>query len=213
MIEFQPWPKIPRLFRPVTITEKIDGTNACVVVDDNLPDAPEGERVGGGIVTTIEDNGAWFPVLVGAQSRKHTIIPEVDNYGFAKWVFDNAKYLATTLGPGRHYGEWWGQGINRGYGLKEKRFSLFNVRRWYGTEFDHPQVGLVPVIYHKRDYSEALVRVALHGLRNKGSRAVVGYDRPEGVVVFHEDAGQCFKVTIEADSKPKSLAKDMLKAA
>jgi hypothetical protein len=35
-----------------------------------------------------------------------------------------------TLGPGRHFGEWWGAGIQRRYGLTEKRFSLFNVTRW-----------------------------------------------------------------------------------
>lgn len=34
------------------------------------------------------------------------------------------------LGKGYHYGEWWGKGIQRGYGLEEKRFSLFNVSRW-----------------------------------------------------------------------------------
>lgn len=30
MIEFKAWPKIPRLFRDVIITEKIDGTNAAI---------------------------------------------------------------------------------------------------------------------------------------------------------------------------------------
>lgn len=202
MIEFEAWPKIPRLFRPVTITEKIDGTNACVVVVDAPDGAEDGERIDGGIVATIDQD----PVLVGAQSRKHTIIPEVDNYGFAGWVFDNAKYLANTLGPGRHFGEWWGKGINRGYGLNERRFSLFNVRRWYGTVFGNPQLNLVPVLYYKRDYSEALVRVGLHRLKNNGSMAAPDYDRPEGVVVYHEDANQCFKVTLEADAKPKGLA-------
>lgn len=214
MIEFQPWPKIPRLFRPVTVTEKIDGTNACVVVDTNPPaDASEGDRVDGGIVARIDQDGAWFPVLVGAQSRRHTIIPEVDNYGFASWVFSNADYLANTLGPGRHFGEWWGKGIGRGYGLPERRLSLFNVRRWYGTEFTHPQLELVPVLYHKRDYSDALVRIGMHKLMKTGSMAAPGFDRPEGVVIFFEDANQCFKVTIEQDAKPKSLASEMLPAA
>ena len=36
----------------------------------------------------------------------------------------------TFLVPGRHFGEWWGSGIQRGYGLDEKTFSLFNAYRW-----------------------------------------------------------------------------------
>lgn len=33
-IEFQPWPKIARLNREITITEKIDGTNAAVIITE-----------------------------------------------------------------------------------------------------------------------------------------------------------------------------------
>jgi hypothetical protein len=200
MIEFEPWPKIPRLFRPVTITEKIDGTNAAVVIDP-CPDPSDIATPGDNFVQVGED---WFQVA--AQSRKRMIFPTQDNYNFAAWVWENAQYLAETLGPGRHFGEWWGSGINRGYGMKEKHFSLFNVRRWHDETFDHPQLHLVPVLYHKNDYSEGLVRVALHSLNHNGSKAAPGYDRPEGLVVFHEAANQCFKVTLEDDAKPKGLA-------
>src|SRR5690242_770744 len=57
---FQAWPKIPRLFRRFIITEKIDGTNAAVVVTE------DGE--------------------VLAQSRTRFITPDSDNFGFAAWV-------------------------------------------------------------------------------------------------------------------------------
>ena len=61
--EFRAFHKIPRLFRDVIITEKIDGTNACVVV------TPDG--------------------TVLAQSRSRFITPEDDNFGFAAWVQAN----------------------------------------------------------------------------------------------------------------------------
>jgi hypothetical protein len=66
-----------------------------------------------------------------AGSRSQYITPERDNHGFARWVQDDADEL-WALGEGRHFGEWWGSGIQRGYGLQkgEKRFSLFNVARW-----------------------------------------------------------------------------------
>ena len=35
MVEFKEWPKIPRgLGEQMTITEKIDGTNACIIVEE-----------------------------------------------------------------------------------------------------------------------------------------------------------------------------------
>ena len=98
---FQPFPKIPRLFRDMVITEKLDGTNAVVYIEGD---------------TNIK-----------AGSRKRWITPEDDNFGFAKWVETNKKSLL-TLGNGFHYGEWVGPGIQSNpYNLKEKRFYLFKI--------------------------------------------------------------------------------------
>ncbi len=60
-------------------------------------------------------------------SRTRWITAQDDNHGFARWVEGNKQELL-KLGAGRHFGEWWGSGIQRGYGLQkgEKRFSLFN---------------------------------------------------------------------------------------
>jgi len=108
--EFQEFPKIARLNREVIVTEKIDGTNASVFIGEPTDFEP----------------GVF---LVGSRTR--WITPEADNHGFARWAYDHEEELR-TLGPGAHFGEWWGSGIQRGYGLEkgEKRFSLFNVARW-----------------------------------------------------------------------------------
>jgi hypothetical protein len=199
-IAFVGWPKTPRLFRGMTVTEKIDGTNSAVIIED--------------------DHGR---VVVGAQSRNRIITPgkSTDNHGFAAWVHDNADMLADILGPGRHFGEWWGSGIQRGYGLPqgEKRFSLFNVNRyetalseyyinngqvWPDLIKSH-QLGTVPVLY-RGPFDLERVRQVLDTLRFDGSCAVSGFMNPEGVVVFHEAAGQIFKATIDGDEAPKSLA-------
>ena len=79
---FQEWPKISRWDSPVTITEKIDGTNSCFVVDD-------------------------FGQEFFCQSRNKIITPQDDNAGFARWAHENAASLIEDLGPGRHFGEWW----------------------------------------------------------------------------------------------------------
>lgn len=176
-IEFQPWPKIARLNRDITITEKIDGTNAAVLI--------------------LEDG------RVAAQSRNRLITPEHDNYGFARWVADNAGALVDNLGPGRHFGEWWGAGIQRRYGLTEKRFSLFNTARYATFDLAVDGLGLVPVLY-QGPFSEGEIRNALSQLAIHGSVAAEGFMDPEGIVVFHAAARQMFKVTIKDDEAPKS---------
>jgi hypothetical protein len=194
---FEEFSKIARLSRECVITEKIDGTNAQVLV------TPEGELFCG--------------------SRTRWITPENDNYGFARWCMEHRSELL-TLGAGRHFGEWWGSGIQRGYGLPkgEKRLSLFNVSRWclFGTvpqkisalnakEEKFQQVlpscvGLVPVLYRGLFTTDA-VDAALADLKNYGSKAATGFMKPEGVVIFHTAANVMFKKTIEKDETPKSM--------
>ncbi len=175
---FVPFPKIPRLRRNIVVTEKIDGTNASILVP--------------------EDGG---PLLVG--SRNRWITPENDNYGFAKWVQGNAEALRTALGFGHHFGEWWGAGVQRRYGLNEKRFSLFNTGRWHGV-IPSP-CHVVPVLY-AGPWSEEAIENALAKLRTEGSVAAPGFMRPEGVVVYHAASQSMWKVTLENDHEPKGKA-------
>ena len=188
MSEFMGFPKIARLSRECIITEKIDGTNAQVVIEEF-----EGHPADGAV---WQQDG----LAIYAGSRTRFITPEQDNHGFARWVQEHAEELV-TLGPGRHFGEWWGCGIQRGYGLKEKRFSLFNTTRWC---LDRPACcDLVPVLYQGPFTTDA-VEIALVALRVGGSMAVPGFMRPEGVVVFHLAGNVGFKKTLEKDDEPKS---------
>lgn len=176
--EFRPWPKIARLNRTIIITEKIDGTNGCVIVTED---------------------GRIF-----AQSRKRIITPEADNFGFARWVKESAEDLIFDLGPGYHYGEWYGLGIQRGYGLDHKRFALFNAARW--TELDQApfftaNLGVVPTLYHN-SFSAGGIDEALEDLRANGSR-INGFYKPEGIVVHFAANRTNFKVLLENDDVPK----------
>lgn len=213
---FTGFPKISRLFRPIIITEKIDGTNAAVVVSEDAAVvvsevAPynygDEEVVGPGIV--INTNGGrmdgWQPVYVYAQSRKRVISPENDNFGFATWVRDHARELAVGLGPGIHFGEWWGAGIQRKYGLDEKRFSLFNVNRWRdGSDEVRPACcHVVPVLAELEEFDTDTIRFALKNLAEYGSYAAPGFMDPEGIVTYHKHSNSLFKTTIKDDDKGK----------
>jgi len=201
MTEFKPWPKTPRLNRNITVTEKIDGTNAAVQIED-LGEIAPGDPVADDVV--VEEG---FAYRVTAQSRKRLIYPGDDNYGFAGWVRANAAALVEILGEGCHYGEWWGSGIQRGYGLTkgEKRFSLFNVHRYRDVGDRLPGLGVVPTIF-EGDFSAEGIDGSLATLRQMGSVAAPGFDRPEGVIVYHSAARSVFKVLLEGDDHPKGNA-------
>lgn len=196
MIEFKEFPKIARLSRTCTITEKLDGTNAAVQVV-KLPEGVNNSKM-------LWDQGKviWSDGVLAlfAQSRTRFITPADDNYGFAAWVEKNAEELA-ALGEGAHFGEWWGQGIQRKYGIAEKRFSLFNTHRW--NEDNKPACcHVVPVLYRGMfDTNE--IGMCLTSLANLGSRAAPGFMNPEGIMVYHEAAGIYFKKTIRKDEEPK----------
>jgi RNA ligase len=179
VIEFAPFPKISRLSREIVITEKLDGTNAQVIITE------DGQ--------------------IAAASRKCLIVPgKRDNYGFAGWVQENAADLM-RLGVGRHFGEWWGQGIQRAYGLPEKRFSLFNVALWSDEESRPKCCGVVPTIWRGL-FSTLDVEIALNILRFQGSFAAPGFMEPEGIVIFHTASGTLFKKTLDRDEEWKGKA-------
>lgn len=177
---FQEFNKIPRLSREIIITEKIDGTNVQIYISDDLS-------------------------IVQAGSRNRWIYPEKskDNAGFAVWVKTNEDEIR-KLGPGIHYGEWWGAGIQRTYGLKEKRFSLFGVHRWSpiwkeeGDQVPPAGIGVVPILY-QGVFDTGMINGVMLGLQAGGSVAAPGFMNPEGIVIYHTASKQLFKKTIEGD--------------
>lgn len=167
--------KIARLTRPCTITEKIDGTNGQIYISD------DGE------------------FLVGSRSR--WITPQQDNHGFAGWAYYNKENLM-KLGAGSHFGEWWGCGIQRGYGKKEKIFSLFNTFRWSDPSVRPECCSVVPILYQGMFDTNAVVE-ALSLLKEKGSKASEGFMKPEGIVIYHEQGRLYFKKTLDKDEEWK----------
>lgn len=177
MTEFKPFQKIVRISREMVITEKIDGTNASVFIGE------DGEFM--------------------TASRTQWITPEKDNYGFSRWAHERKDELM-KLGKGRHFGEWWGQGIQRKYDMKEKVWSLFNVSKWSDDSIRPLCCRVVPVLYRGM-FNTVVVESVLDELKTKGSVVSPGFMKPEGVVIYHLQGNILFKKTIEKDDLPKSL--------
>ena len=203
--EFQKFDKIPRLRRNLTITEKLDGTNGQILVvnrelvqDWQLPLWP------------FIEAGNHF-MLVGSRKRWLKLTKTGDNYGFCKWAAENREELC-TLGEGRHYGEWFGQGIQRGYDMDKKVFALFNTGRWNEMNPAPACCSVVPVLM-TGEFNNDIIQIALDDLAINGSTAAPGYKNtgpgtgPEGIVIFMAQARRLFKVTLENDAQPKSLPK------
>lgn len=193
-MKFVKFPKVPRLNRDCVITEKIDGTNAQVFIEHKAI-----LDLGSPYKDCVLFEVSEFCVFAGSRNRYLTI--EKDNYGFARWVQNNGKELL-KLGPGCHFGEWWGQGIQRNYGLKEKRFSLFNVHKWADAIMRPSCCYCVPILY-RGAFDTDLINHELKWLMANGSMASPGFMKPEGIIVFHTAANSLFKATCENDEKHK----------
>jgi len=173
--KFPAYRSIPRLRRDCIITEKIDGTNALIAIDDN-------------------GHAGFFRIRAGSRSRWLEPEKTKDNFGFAQWVEDH-KIDLVKLGPGLHYGEWWGKGIQRGYGLDEKRFSLFHTAGIQGLP---DCISVAPVLYDGPFDSHHIHNV-LTDLAMHGSKAAPGFMKPEGIVIYHIASRQLFKQTLDGD--------------
>lgn len=172
--EFIPFPKIPRLHKECVVTEKIDGTNGLIY---------------------ITDDGDMF---IG--SRNRWLSEDSDNFGFHRWASENMSELM-KLGVGRHHGEWWGSGIQRGYNLPkgEKRFSIFNVNIW--NEENLPDCCyMVPTLY-TGEFDTAVINHLMYELQGKGSLASPGFMNPEGIMVYIPSASQYFKAPFDKNHK------------
>ena len=203
---FEKYGKTPRLYRDVHITEKLDGTNAQVTIIPTeqlrqqypaspLPETPTA-------VACDEE------LIIFAGSRNRVITPGkgTDNYGFAQFVLDNAEALAVSLGVGRHYGEWYGNGIARGYDLDEKRFALFHPR-WQQEAHQESlpdRVEPVPLIMQRNmgevDFDEVISELVAHG-----SHASPGFMSPEGVIVRHSASKAIYKLLVENATNPDHI--------
>jgi hypothetical protein len=194
---FEEFPKIPRLKKGVVITEKLDGTNAQIAIFELTQESYDVAAADPSCLVIRHGLGAGdSPLAFYAGSRNRWITPgkSTDNFGFAGWVLDNVEELS-KLGPGRHYGEWWGKGIGpRQYGLADRRFSLFNTARWNQDNPNRPACcSAVPVI-PVDDPDEAM-----KWLKEDGSLAAPGFMNPEGIVVFHQGSRQLYKRTFDND--------------
>lgn len=196
---FEKFPKLTRFSHDWIISEKIDGTNAqIVIVPEVNPEALPIMMDEGKYILGHHDGHYIF-----AGSRKNLLTRTTDNHGFAKFVDENGPELIAKLGEGRHFGEWCGLGIQRNYGLDHKVFALFNTTRWTGADLPEG-VSVVPVLLQGyMDNPGSAAKAALSELAVTGSVFAPGFLNAEGVVMRHGPSGTLFKKTFDYDDAGK----------
>jgi hypothetical protein len=176
-LPYTPFPKIARYSRGVIVSEKLDGSASMVYIDDT------GTKIHAG-------------------SKNRWITPKEDNFGFARWVSENQEELL-KLGPGSHWGEWIGRGVQRGYGLMEKRWYLFNTHKW-NSQAERPKCCYVVPTLWEGLFDELDTNDIIHRLVANGSYAVPGWKDPEGIIIYHVASGTYLKKTVKDDHTAKS---------
>lgn len=183
--DFKGYPKTPRLEQEtVTISEKVDGTNGVLYIHKpHLCDVT---------------NGIELSPYVLAGSRSKWLQDEGkkswDNHGFGAWVAEHASELH-NLPAGFHYGEWYGKGINHGYGMTDRKFMLFNRKRYERLE-DLPKcVELETIIEDEVPVYELLS--VIDRIKNevsvKGSYHVPGQAMVEGLIMRFRLSAKVYK--------------------
>lgn len=205
-IEFQTWPKTTRLFRDMTVTEKMNGSNGCIIFEPCVTGSPYVPGVACGI--------SEYDYAVQSRNRLITPGKTTDNAGFAQWVYDNHEELFEKLGYGRHYGEWWGRKVtNQSYGLDHRVFSLFNVDMWQVQPGEHHKFKIgqdylshVPVLYRGM-FSEEAIKSVAGNLLDLGSVGAAQFgvtdQTPEGVCIFHSQSRIVQKFTFDNNDAGK----------
>lgn len=177
MEDFKSFGKIQNINKLyMSITQKLHGSNAQIYI--------------------YRDENNELQLKVG--SRNRWVTPEDDNFGFAKFVYENKEEFISKLGEGRHFGEWCGPGINSGEGLKEKQLFLFNWRRWQDAELPN-RVSTVPLI-HSGGLTQWIIDDVMSDLKTHGSKLVKGFMKPEGIVI--EIGDQLYKKTFDCEVVP-----------
>jgi len=225
-MDFQQFKKIPRLSREIIITEKINGSNMQVFIynlnEEILFPYEEDYKIPSkefiNKYTVAEKNGLLM--FVGSRNRWLQVGKSSDNMSCASWCKERSEELF-KLGEGRYYAEFYGKGIQSGYGLDHKRMALFNVSRWHDDEKRLISVNketgeekyteqcpscceVVPILY-QGDFDTNVINYYIDKLDREGSVAVPNFKPAEGLVVYHTAAGQYFKKTISNDEKPKGI--------
>ena len=191
----------------VYITQKIHGTNAQILIEEDLTlkdshcESLNYDPTPYGIFS----NATYINLdstkkITGIGSRSRWLEYDDDNYGFCNFVLENENEFL-KLPAGRYYGEWCVKGINSGEGLSDRKFVLFNP--YLKLESLPPQTVLVPLLFEGKIRAADLndvINDTFSSLKQNGSSLCPGFMEPEGIVISIDN--KLYKKVFKHENKP-----------
>ena len=200
---YNSFPSIERLENIYCIiSEKIDGTNGLIEINETNVRFGSRNRY----ISFSDDNAGFANFFRHYEAKLEDVAKDV----ITKELELNGETLTSCNEsyPLRIYGEWFGCGIQRGYGLKDKFFMPFSS--FYGEkliEYQVPNV-ITPNIMYTGKFSMEVVGTCMQQLKLNGSGVVKDYKQPEGIVIFFPKYNFRLKETFDGakwkDALPKS---------
>ena len=210
MSNYASFPSIERLENIYcVISEKVDGTNSLIEINEVFPvGEPKEIQVRFGsrnrYITFNNDNAGFANFFRHYEARFKDVAADI--------ILKELEVSGETLTecqeqyPLRIYGEWFGSGIQRGYGLKDKFFMPFST--FYAEKLIEYQVPNIikPNIMYTGKFSQEIADICMQTLTN-GSLVIPEFKRPEGIVIHFPKYNLRLKQTFEGSKWEQNIPK------
>ena len=200
MSEYPKYPSIERFENIYSvISEKVDGTNGLMEIHEVFP-KPDSDVTH---VVTFGSRNKWIDVHSDNAGFANFFTPHIDKIVRVPEILkanavnelDNRNKACNM--PIRIYGEWFGQSIQRTYGLKQKLFMPFHTLLAKALiEAGVPNI-IEPFIFYTGKFDKSISDGFMDTLKTHGSCVVPGYFQAEGIVVYFPTYNFCLKDTFE----------------
>ena len=211
MSNYASFPSIERLENIYcVISEKVDGTNGLIEINEVFPVGEPKEiqiRFGSRnrYITFNNDNADFANFFRHYEARFKDVAADI--------ILKELEVSGETLTecqeqyPLRIYGEWFGSGIQRGYGLKDKFFMPFST--FYAEKLIEYQVPNIvkPNIMYTGKFNKLTADMCMNTLAIHGSGIIKDYKRPEGIVIHFPKYNFRLKQTFEGSKWEQSIPK------
>lgn len=173
------------------ISEKIDGTNGLIEINYDSVKFGSKNRY----LESHEDNAGFMNFYsyhknIFINTAKELNEKEIEISGETLTKYEE-------IYPIHIYGEWFGKGIQRGYGLDKKFFMPFNPE-YAELLIEHEVPHIVrPYILYEGKFSEKVATSSMHFLKEEGSYVIPKYMKPEGIVIYFPKYNFYLKDTFE----------------
>ena len=193
------------------ISEKIDGTNGLIEIQNKANNSNTGSMIvkfgsRNRYISFSDDNAGFANFFRHYEKKFKNMAKEIIASSYNE--DSQTDEIPTENYPLRIYGEWFGKGIQRGYGLDDKYFMPFSS--FYAEHMIKAGIPniMMPNIMYTGKFSLEVVDNCMNCLTS-GSfhNLITNYDNPEGIVIYFPKYNFRLKQTFEGSKWERNITK------